>query len=529
MKPKELIFKAKIAHGDERDALIKKAFSINYRAAALSFKSHFWDEFSTLGDEGLFGFIYPERATRKVCDCGTPLEFKGVQRGYGKFCSHSCYSMSDDSKSARKKTNLQKYGGLSPLSDKSVLDKCQQTNLLKYGQVCSAQGAAQILQRIPKLQQKAPITQQKAKNTLFNKTGVQFPGQLPQTILASKETAKRYWLSQVDRLVKELNECGFALLSDFVAIDEPVALRHSCGAELKSTIKSLYKCPSCHIGARSVPERRILDFVRTLENSVISADRTTIKPLEIDILVPAKGIGIEVNGSYWHRDAGGATPIKKKTQLCADKGIKLLHFWDYEICEKFDIVSSIVKNALGHSKRLGARELLLDTEVPPDECAEFLNSYHIQGNANGKIRIGLRDKSRMLMSVIVISKSRFNKNADYEILRSCTKNGFSIMGGLSRMMSVVPRGRYVTYADLRFFDGKSYEKVGFKRIGTSPPNYQWIKGDVRLSRYQTQKHRLSTLLEEFDETKTEVANMTTHGFYKISDCGNGVFVGDFLK
>ena len=67
--------------------------------------------------------------------------------------------------------------------------------------------------------------------------------------------------------------------------------------------------------------------------------------------MPAKGIGIEVNGSYWHRDAGGATPIKKKTQLCADKGIKLLHFWDYEINKKIDVVRSMILARLKKDKK----------------------------------------------------------------------------------------------------------------------------------------------------------------------------------
>ena len=40
------------------------------------------------------------------------------------------------------------------------------------------------------------------------------------------------------------------------------------------------------------------------------------------------------------------------------------------------------------------------------------------------------------------------------------------------------------------------------------------------SRYQTQKHKLSKLLEYFDPELSEIQNMELHGFTKIYDAGN---------
>ena len=39
-----------------------------------------------------------------------------------------------------------------------------------------------------------------------------------------------------------------------------------------------------------------------------------------------------------------------------------------------------------------------------------------------------------------------------------------------------------------------------------------------------QKHKLPQLLENFDPTKSESENMKEHGYNRVYDCGNRVYV-----
>lgn len=55
--------------------------------------------------------------------------------------------------------------------------------------------------------------------------------------------------------------------------------------------------------------------------------------------------------------------------------------------------------------------------------------------------------------------------------------------------------------------------------------YFWYKQGKRLSRYQTQKHKLQYLLEDgFDPSQTEVENMFRNGWFQVWNCGNVVMV-----
>ena len=59
-----------------------------------------------------------------------------------------------------------------------------------------------------------------------------------------------------------------------------------------------------------------------------------------------------------------------------------------------------------------------------------------------------------------------------------------------------------------------------KLIGTTKPNYFYIKNNRIYSRQQFQKHKLSRKLCEFDDSLTEVQNMFNNGYRRIWDCGH---------
>ena len=129
---------------------------------------------------------------------------------------------------------------------------------------------------------------------------------------------------------------------------------------------------------------------------------------------------------------------------------------------------------------------------------------------------------------MTFGKSRFSKNAEWELLRFCNKLGYHIPGGAGKLLKQFERAyspkSLISYADRRWSRGKLYEALGFKLDHLSPPNYWYWKNIENLqSRIKFQKHKLKNLLEKFDESKSEVENMKDNGYHRIYDCGNLVF------
>ena len=95
------------------------------------------------------------------------------------------------------------------------------------------------------------------------------------------------------------------------------------------------------------------------------------------------------------------------------------------------------------------------------------------------------------------------------------------MGALSKLISHINSKSIISYVDLRYGTGKSYEKIGFKKLGQSKPNYFYTKNHkIRENRLKYQKHKLELILEQYDPNLTEWQNMQLNQFDRIWDCGN---------
>jgi hypothetical protein len=82
-----------------------------------------------------------------------------------------------------------------------------------------------------------------------------------------------------------------------------------------------------------------------------------------------------------------------------------------------------------------------------------------------------------------------------------------------------PNSTIISYSDMTWGKGNVYSKLGFKNHGTSLPSYRWIKDLKSLSRYQTQKHRLAKVIDNFNPELSETENMFNNGWRRIWDCG----------
>ena len=258
-----------------------------------------------------------------------------------------------------------------------------------------------------------------------------------------------------------------------------------------------------------------------IENKVSNA-RGIISPYELDIYLSNFNLAIEYNGSYWHSEGRKEKEYHlNKTKLCNEKGIQLLHIFDFD---DLDIWKSIISNKLGLNNKIYARKCIIK-ELEYKEIKDFLIENHLQGSCVSKINLGLFYNEE-LVEVMTFGKPRFNKKYDYELLRLCTKKYSNVIGGASKLFKYFIqkyKGSIISYANRRFSNGNIYKQLGFKELNKTEPNYWYVNGFEILSRYQCQKHKLNSLLEDFKPELSEYENMSNNGYFRIYDCGNIVY------
>jgi hypothetical protein len=272
-------------------------------------------------------------------------------------------------------------------------------------------------------------------------------------------------------------------------------------------------------------EAKVKRFIEKLGFQVVSRDRSTLKPYEIDLLVPSKLFGVEVNGEYWH-----STKFKSKdyhamkANMARDAGVKLYQFWYGEMVGKAPIVKSMLRSALGKTRSVYARK----TEVKRVGTAErraFFNECHLQGDARATVAYGLY-LDGVLLACMSFGSPRFSNKYEWEIIRFANALSTSVVGGAGKIWAHFVRqhnpSSVLSYADKRYSTGNLYINLGFKHIGDTPPNYFWQnKRGVILTRYQTQKHKLKALMgDKFDPRQSEAENMKRMSHHRVYDAGH---------
>lgn len=284
-------------------------------------------------------------------------------------------------------------------------------------------------------------------------------------------------------------------------------------------------CPSCAASSKvSQIEKRVGAWIKKYTR--IKRTRRVLDGKEIDIWCPDQKLGIEINGVYWHSEVFKPKSYHyDKAMLAADKGIKLLQFWEHELFAKAAVCKSMMRSSLGVTTRYYAREL--EIRVLKKQAAWF-SKNHLQGGTPAEIAYGLFDGDTCLCGMS-FGKPRFNNNYEWELVRFANALNTTVVGGASRLFSHFVRTHapksVISYADLRISVGNLYTQLNFKLSHTSSPNYFWCKGGRLLKRYQTQKHKLADVLGgNYRDNDSEVMNMHKNNWNRVYDAGNLVFV-----
>lgn len=266
---------------------------------------------------------YMKKDNEGYCDtCGIELKFYRLGAAYSKYCSHC-------SKLIGLQAARDKYNG-APASDPEVMHKMQQTCLERYG-------ATNVFA--------SDYGKQKIKETCLEKYNVEYTGQ----IQSKKDNmnyhdaglkAKEHILSDINKyclnndltllsnLLDKYNQGWFKYFNPDIVFYKGYRLVSSSYEE-KAKQYYEYKLTN---KSRSYCEQEIIDYIKTIyDGTILTNNRTAIKPYELDIYLPDIKIAIEENDSFWHSQDNPFSRIEdydeyhnKKRELCQLNEIKLL-------------------------------------------------------------------------------------------------------------------------------------------------------------------------------------------------------------
>jgi hypothetical protein len=410
---------------------------------------------------------------------------------------------SEESKNKRKRTNLKKYGTQTPAQNDQIKNKILQTKKDKYGD-------SNFNNR------------SKAKKTCLEKYGSEhylksdhFKSTLPHHDVFTKEFLQKE---------HHENKKSFSQIGKETGFSNCTVGRHSKKQNVET--KWFY---------HSTGQREVYDYIKSLNIDCIENYRHT-QHREIDVYIPDLNLGIEYNGLYWHSFnkkelSEERNKHKEKSLYFKNSGIKILQIFENEWLDpqKQLIWKSIIRNKLNIiQNKIFARKCIIKNVSTEDE-RNFLNDYHIQGYVSSSHCFGLYFNDE-LISLLSFGAPRFNKKSGFEILRYCTKFDHQVVGGFSKLLKHFIKldpshQNLITYSDIRYSFGNVYESCGFTKSKVTEPNYFYFHNNNKeiISRYRSQKQRLSRLLNNYNEKLTESQNMFNHGYRRVWDCGNILF------
>lgn len=193
---------------------------------------------------------------------------------------------------------------------------------------------------------------------------------------------------------------------------------------------------------------------------------------------------------------------------------RLFQFFPHEVEYKGKIIKSILANYLGDSIKINGRECEISI-IKNSEANVFMNKNHLMGYHPTASYVGLFYRGD-LISCMGYKK----KGEGIEISRFSNLVGYNVRGGFSKLLKYLEKlvscKKIISYCDLRYSSGESYEKTGFTKEGAHV-GFWWTNG------YQV-FNRLYCRANMDDRGLSQREHAAEMGLFKVYDSGHYKYV-----
>jgi hypothetical protein len=349
---------------------------------------------------------------------------------------------------------------------------------------------------------------------------------------------------------KHISPESFAIMSDKLLLEEFLK-NHTIDesiAILGTTRVTLFKYHDKHglnviTRSKSKYEDEIEKFLLDSQIAYSKNNRKILGGKELDFYIQPNNFAIEVHGLYWHSESTTDRKLtyhNDKRVMCENLGINLIQIFVDELIESPAICKSIINQNLGIGQKIAGRNCICE-EVKNVDLREFLDANHLQGWVNGSKAYVLKYNDE-IVAAMTFGRPRYNKKAEWELLRLAFKNDMKIIGGSEKLwkfvLSQLNPNSIVSYCDRRWFTGKVYEKLGFDLTVKGKPTYWYTDYKKRWHRSKYTKKNLLKLSKNLisnpkNEDWTQYSEMQITrdilGLDRIWDCGQDTWIWNKIK
>lgn len=302
---------------------------------------------------------------------------------------------------------------------------------------------------------------EKHKNVIMNKYGVDNVMKIPSVSKKAFENATK---TKIDRgIINNHKGKTFPKIASEIGVSRSHFLKNTKEHGIESALKL-------------EPHRSSLEIIFRewcISEGIEFSEQVKIGNKIADFVIG--DVVVELDGLYWHSEINLEKNYhKNKMSHYKESGYRPLFFRENEIRDKFDIVTSIVKNAINKSSKIFARKCEA-RQVCKKEAKIFLRDNHLMGMGRGD-SFGLYYND-ILVSLLCVSRIR---GENYDISRFCHKIGVSVTGGFSKLLKYFEKVKSPlstrTFIDLRYGNGEYLTKFGFKEESCNL-SFKWTDGE----------------------------------------------------
>lgn len=438
--------------------------------------------------------------------------------------AHGGYSFKNPEIKARiDETNMKRYGTVFPTQNPEVAAKTKTTNIERYGAAYVFSKSSSVRQKLEqdwllKYGKRSCVTPESAEHrnaTMIERYGV-------SNAMDNAELRAKAHANQEQAMINKYGK------PYSVQID-------SIKQKISDTIMGRYnvpwfcmtdKCLSNNSVRISLPNRLFAERLKALD--LLPEMEKHIGKKAYDILLPKSKIVIEVDPTYTHNAIGNhwdktGKPVNyhlEKTEYANNAGFTCVHLFDWDNWDK-------VLGMLKDKARVYARDGEV-RKISEQESNEFLAQYHLQGAVRGQlVCYGLYFEG-ILYEVMTFGKPRYNKNYEWELLRLCTAEGISVIGGATRLYAHFIREfkpcSVISYCDRAKFSGSVYAALGMQLHHTSAPAKHWSKSTEHITDNLLRQRGYDQLFgTNYGKGTSNEQLMVDNGWLPVYDCGQLVF------